>query len=361
MTLNDLVSLAAQKKATDIFITADAFPSFRIKGEIEFISALPKLSVSDCQDMIYNAMTTEQISKFERRNDLDLSFVVPEVAKVRASVYRQRQSMAMALRLMPINVPNLADLEMPQSVADMVKRREGLILVTGPTGSGKSTTLAAMVNEINQTRKCHIVTVEDPIEYSHINAKSVVSQRQIGTDVESFNEALRYVLRQNPDVILVGEMRDVETVHVAMSAAETGHLVLSTLHTCTAAETLERLIGLFPPHDKPFVGLRLSSSLAGIVSQKLARKADGDGVVAAIEVLVGTPTISGLLAEGVSGDIEDAVAAGGFWGMQTMNQCLASYVTAGLITVEEAELNSPKVSQLKQILRQITVPDQKAA
>lgn len=351
MNMNELITLAAQHKATDVFITADAFPAFRMRGEVEIMTDLPRMSISDCENLAYTIMTPEQISRFERRNDLDLSFVIPDIAKVRASVYKQRQSIAIALRLMQFKVPNLVDLNMPSAVTDMLKRREGLILVTGPTGSGKSTTLAAMVHEINQTRKCHIITVEDPIEYTHTNEKSIISQRQIGVDVDSFNEALRYVLRQNPDVILVGEMRDMETVHVAMSAAETGHLVLSTLHTCSASETLERMISLFPPHDKAHVGVRLSASLAGIVSQKLVNKADDSGVVAAVEVLVGTPTISALILEGKSVDIHEGIASGGYWGMQTMNQCLVNYIASGIITREEAVLNSPNIAELKQLLR----------
>lgn len=351
MKLSDLVEMASQKKATDIFITADAFPAFRIRGEVEIITGLPRMSAADCQNMAFDAMTNDQISTFERRNDLDLAFLVPNVSKVRASIYRQQQSVALALRLMPLGVPRLADLNMPEAVAEMIKHREGLVLVTGPTGSGKSTSLSAMVSEINHTRKCHIITIEDPIEYAHPSVKSVISQRQIGVDVDSFHEALRYVLRQNPDVILVGEMRDVETVHVAMAAAETGHLVLSTLHTSSASETLERLMGMFPPHDKAYVGIRLGASLRGILSQRLVNKADGSGIVAATEVLVGTPTISALLQDGKSSTIHEAIADGGFWGMHTMNQCLVRLVGSGIITAAEAELNTPNSAELKQLLR----------
>jgi len=351
MDLRELVSLAAGKKATDVFLTADAFPAFRIRGEVEFVNCLPRLSSGDCMEMAYGIMTTDQIGKFERQNDLDLSFVVPDVAKVRANIYRQRESVALALRIMRVNIPSLGELNLPSSIADMLKHREGLILVTGPTGSGKSTTLASMVREINESRKCHIVTVEDPIEYNHSNIKSVVSQRQIGADVDSFQAALRYVLRQNPDVILVGEMRDVETVHVAMSAAETGHLVLSTLHTSSASETLERLMGMFPPHERAYVGIRLSSSLRGIISQRLVNKADGNGVMAATEILIGTPSISGLLAEGQASSIHDAIAEGAFWGMRTMNQCLIDLVSSNTITIEEAEANSPNGTEFKQLMR----------
>lgn len=343
--------MAAQEKATDVFITAGAFPAFRVRGEVDIKNSLPRVSLEECQDMAYGIMTHEQVGRFERKNDMDLSFVVPGVAKVRASVYRQRQSLALALRLIPLEVPLLSDLGLPSAVTELTRHREGLVLVTGPTGSGKSTTLAAMVNQINHSRKCHIITIEDPIEYSHTSALSVISQRQIGSDVDSFNEALRYVLRQNPDVILIGEMRDPETIHVAMCAAETGHLVFSTLHTPSAAETLERVIGLFPPHDKGFIGVRLASALRGIVSQKLVRKAEGNSVVAAVELMLGTPTISALLSEGKSGDIHEAIANGQFYGMQTMNQCLVKYVQSGIINQAEAELNSPDIAQLKQLLR----------
>jgi twitching motility protein PilT len=352
MNLNELITVAGQKQATDVFITADAFPAFRIKGEVEIISCLPRLSEADCQGMAYGLMTSDQISRFECNYDLDLSFAVPEVAKIRANVYMQRGSIAMAMRLIPIKVPTLADLSMPNAVAELAESREGLILVTGPTGSGKSSTLAAMLNEINQSRKCHIITIEDPIEYSHVNAKSIISQRQIGNDVGSFNDALRYVLRQSPDVILVGEMRDVETVYVAMAASETGHLVLSTLHTSSAPETLERLTGMFQPHERDHVGIRLSASLRGIVSQRLLNRAHGGGRIAATEIMLGTPSIAALLQTGSASEIHDAMAEGAFWGMHTMNQCLIDFVKSDIITIAEAEANSPDQAELRQLLRQ---------
>ena len=350
MELKDLVEIASQKKATDVFLTSDAFPAIRTAGEVEIIDSLPKLSAEDCQQAAYSIMSSDQISRFERGNNLDLSFTVPGVANVRASAYRQRQSVALALRIMPLDVPSLEALDMPPAVAEMLKHREGLVLVTGPTGSGKSTTLAAMVREINHTRKCHIITVEDPIEYYYPNHNSVISQRQVGSDVDSFHDALRFVLRQNPDVIMVGEMRDVETVSVAMAAAETGHLVLSSLHTASAPETLERLMGMFPPHEKAYVGIRLSASLRGIVSQRLVNRAEG-GVTAATEIMVGNPSVSSLLAEGSSGAIHDAMEEGGFWGMRTMNQCLMQYLSSGIITQAEAEINSPNLSELKRMMR----------
>jgi twitching motility protein PilT len=240
---------------------------------------------------------------------------------------------------------------MPPAVAELAKQRQGLVLVTGPTGCGKSTTLAAMIDLINETRRCHIVTIEDPIEFVHPDKKAIVSQREVGIDTDSFSDALKYVVRESPDVILIGEMRDIETMHVALQAAETGHLVFSTVHTPSAAETMDRIINMFPPHDKPQICMRLSNSLRGIISQKLVPLKDGSGRIAAVEVMISTPTIAKLIEEGRVGQIYSAIEEGQFWGMQTMNQCLYKYYKQGLITEEDALAYAGNLTELRQMLR----------
>jgi twitching motility protein PilT len=223
--------------------------------------------------------------------------------------------------------------------------------VTGPTGSGKSTTLAAMINQINETRKANVITVEDPIEFVHPDKQGIVSQREVGIDTESFTTALKYVVRQSPDVILIGEMRDVETMNVALQASETGHLVFSTVHTPSASETLDRIVNMFPPHDKPQISMRMATSLRGVVSQKLIPRGDGTGRLAAVEVMIATPTVSKLIEESRFSQLYSAIAEGGYWGMQTMNQCLLRYYKAGLISEEDALGYAGNLTELRQMIR----------
>ena len=259
--------------------------------------------------------------------------------------------MGLVLRLIPLGIFSLDELGLPAVLRDLTVHRQGLILVTGPTGSGKSTTLAAMIDNINNNRRCNIVTVEDPIEFVHPDKKSIVNQREIGIDTDSFTDALKYVVRQSPDVILIGEMRDVETMNVALAASETGHLVFSTVHTASAPDTLERIINMFPPHEKPQICMRMSGSLRGVISQKLVPKIDGSGRIAAVEVMIATPTVSKLVEEGHSSQLNQAIMEGEYWGMQTMNQCLVRYYKQGIITEEEALLNAINVNEVKQMIR----------
>jgi twitching motility protein PilT len=296
-------------------------------------------------------MTHEQIGRFEHRHEMDLAFEVPGICRIRANIYQQRGAMGMVCRLIPLKIYSLEQLGMPPVLSDLTKSRQGLILVTGPTGSGKSTTMAAMIDLINSTRRANILTVEDPIEFIHPDKMSIVSQREVGLDTDSFQDALKYMMRQNPDIILIGEMRDIETMNVALAAAETGHLVFSTLHTASAAETLDRIINMFPPQDRDMVCLRLSGSLRGVISQKLIPRSDGTGRVGAIEVMIATPTIAKLIEEGRASQLYGAIAEGNFWGMQTMNQCLIKYYKAGLIAEEEAIANAGNVTEMKQMIR----------
>ena len=350
MDLTSVLKLGVEEKASDVFIKCGVPPCLRVDGRITNMD-LPVTSASDAQQLAYSIMSPGQIGWFERRHELDLAFTVEGLARFRANIYQQRGSVGMVLRIIPLQMWSLEELGMPPVVKELAEQRQGLVLVTGPTGSGKSTTLAAMIDVINKTRRCNIVTIEDPIEFVHQDNKSIVNQREIGIDTESFTDALKYVVRQSPDIILIGEMRDVETMNVALAASETGHLVFSTVHTTSAAETLDRIINLFPPHEKPQICLRMAISLKGIISQKLLPRADGSGRIAAVEIMVANPTISKLIEEGRSGQIYGAMNEGTFWGMQTVNQCLVQYYRAGLITEEEALANAGNQTELKQMLR----------
>lgn len=350
MELRELSVLAAEQKASDLFFKEGSPPTVRVNGKIIQLD-MPALTVDQVRDMAYSVMTHEQISRFERRHELDLAFTIEGVSRFRANMYQQRGTMGMVLRLIPLGIYSLDDLGMPPVISDLCTHRQGLVLVTGPTGCGKSTTLAAMIDMINTNRHCNIVTIEDPIEFVHQDKQAIVSQREVGIDTESFTDALKYVVRQSPDVILIGEMRDIETMHVALAASETGHLVLSTIHTTSASETMDRVINMFPPHEKPQICLRMANCLRGIVSQKLLPRADGIGRIAAVEVMVATPTISKLVEEGRASQLYAAIGEGGFWGMQTMNQCLVRYFKDGLISEEEAFFNAGNLTELKQMLR----------
>jgi twitching motility protein PilT len=351
MDLKQIAALAAEKKASDLFLKEHASPSIRVNGRINVLTELAPMTAEETRELAYSIMTHEQIGRFERRHELDLAFTIPEVARYRANIYQQRGSVGIVLRIIPLSIFSLETLGMPQVVADLARQRQGLILVTGPTGCGKSTTLAAQIDLINDNRRCNIVTIEDPIEFVHQDKLAIINQREVGIDTDSFTEALKYVVRQSPDVILIGEMRDVETMNVALQASETGHLVFSTVHTTSAAETMERIINMFPPHDKMQICTRLSKSLKGIISQKLIPRCDVDGRIAAVEIMIGNPTVGKLIEEGRSGQLYQAVAEGGFWGMQTMNQCVSKYFKAGFITEDEALSNAGNVTELKQMIR----------
>jgi len=350
MDLVEVLKTAAEQRASDIFFKENAPPVLRVHGKVA-PTDLPSLTAEEVRQLIYSVMTHDQIGRFEHRHELDLAFTMEGVARFRANIYQQRGSMGMVLRLIPLSIYSLEELGMPPAVKDLTMHRQGLILVTGPTGCGKSTTLAAMIDVINKSRRCNIVTIEDPIEFVHEDNMAIINQREVGIDTESFTDALKYVVRQSPDVILIGEMRDVETMNVSLAASETGHLVLSTIHTTSASETMDRIINMFPPHDKPQICMRMANSLRGIVSQKLLPTADGKARIAAVEIMVATPTVSKLVEEGRSGQLYNAVAEGGFWGMQTMNQCLVKYFKAGLITEEEAILSAGNMTELKQMIR----------
>jgi len=345
-----VVRTAVDQNASDIFLKEANRPCIKVRGQVRQMD-LPVLSAEDSKALAYEMMSPEQIKIFERCHEMDLGITVPNLVRFRVNIYQQRGSIALVLRLIPLEVKSVDQLGLPEVLKDLSRRRQGLILVTGPTGCGKSTTIAAMLNEINEARYCHIVTIEDPLEFIHRDKKSVVSQREVHIDTENFSAALRTVLRQAPDVILIGEMRDVETFEVALAAAETGHLVFSTVHTRSAAETLERILNMFPPHAKDQICMRLSQSLQGVISQKLVPTADMARRVGAIEIMIVTPTVAKYIEEGRVAEMYSAIDEGGFWGMQTMNQCLCRYFQEGLITEEVALANAGNLTELRQMVR----------
>ena len=352
--LRDMIRLAGEMKGSDVFIKENCPPTMRIHGIIQRIEGYEPLTADDTRAYAHSVMTPQQIGQFENRHELDLAFIVDGVSRVRANIYQQRGSMGIVCRLVPLKVYTLEDLGLPAAIGKMTLNRNGLVLVVGPTGSGKSTTLAAMLNRINEERQANIITVEDPIEFVHQDKKCIVSQREVGMDTASFTDALKYILRQNPDVILVGELRDMETMNVALQASETGHLVFSTLHTASAAETLDRIINMFPLHEREMLCLRLANTLRGVVAQKLLPRHDVPGRIAALEIMVVTPTIAKLIEDGKAGNVYSAIEEGDFWGMQTMNSCLTNYYKAGVVSEEDALDASGSKAELKQMMRRPT-------
>jgi twitching motility protein PilT len=294
----------------------------------------PILTPPVIQKMMYAIITQKQREKFEAELELDFAYAVPGKARFRVNLYRQRDALGGAFRLIPFEIKKLEDLGVPPSVANLAMLPRGFVLITGPTGSGKSTTLASLIDLANRSRKDHIMTCEDPIEFLHNHQSCLVNQREVGEDTHSFQKALKHVLRQDPDIILVGEMRDLETISVALTAAETGHLVFATLHTQDAAQTIDRVIDVFPPHQQQQVRVQLAGALQGVVCQTLARTYDGKGRVVACEVLVATPAIRNLIREGKTHQIYSSLQAGGKFGMQTMDQHLADLVKTGRISYE---------------------------
>jgi len=346
-----LVREAAAKRASDIFLKNGSVPMVRVRGSVEPTAGYPVLSPDETKQIAYSLMSQVQIKRFEERKEMDLGVTIQDVTRLRVNVFQEKGSVGLVMRLIPLKIYTIDDLLLPAVLKDIVKRKSGIVLVTGPTGCGKSTTLAAMLEEINAARHCTIITIEDPIEFVHPDQKAMFIQREVPIDTDSFTDALKYSMRQSPDVILIGEMRDVETFSVGMTAAETGHLVFSTVHTRSAAETIDRIVNMFPPEDKPQVCLRLSESLLAVVTQKLLPRADETGRVASLEIMIVTPTISKLIEENKPGDVYVAMREGGFWGMQTMNQSLDALTKQGLVTEDVALENAGVYTELRQMLR----------
>jgi twitching motility protein PilT len=334
VNIDTLLRLMFEKGASDLHITAGAPPMMRIDGQIT-ATEYEKLRPEVTQQLIYSILTDEQKEKFEKDNELDISFGVEGVGRVRMNVFQQRGSIASVMRNIPSKIRTFDDLKLPPVIKDLVKLPKGLVLVTGPTGSGKSTTLAAMLDWINSNLPHHIITIEDPIEYVHAHKACIVNQREVGTDTHSFTAALKYALRQDPDVILVGEMRDLETINAALTIAETGHLVFATLHTVDAIQTINRIIDVFPSGQQQQVRAQISFVLNGVISQQLLPLANSGGRVVALEVLIPTPAVRNLIREEKIHQIYSAMQTGTESGMQTMNQALFDLYQKGLVSHEE--------------------------
>ncbi len=348
--LMDIILKAKQFGASDIHITAGAKPAIRVDGKIRYLEEYPKLSPDVTQRLAYSVMSERHRRELEEKGQADFSFGVKDVGRYRANVFRQRGSVAMVLRALPSKILSVEQIGLTKKVLELCHRPMGLILVTGPTGSGKSTTLASLINYIVETMPKHVITIEDPIEYVFPHKRSVVNQREIGTDVESFADALRAALREDPDVILVGEMRDKETIEIALRAAETGHLVFGTLHTNTAISTITRIVDVFPPEQQEQVRVQLSFTLQGVISQRLAPKIGG-GRVLVYELLIPTTGIRNLIRENKLQQIYSLMQSGqAETGMQTMNQHLVRLVRSGVITVETAREMSPDLKELERLL-----------
>ncbi len=348
--LHQLLKAMVEKGASDLHITTGSPPQLRIDGQLVPLKTTP-LTPVETKQICYSILTDSQKHKFEEDNELDLSFGVKQLSRFRANIFMQRGAVAGAFRAIPFKIMSFQELGLPPVVSDLAKKPRGLILVTGPTGSGKSTTLASIIDRINQERHEHIMTIEDPIEYLHPHKNCLVNQREIGADTRSFKTALKYILRQDPDVVLVGEMRDLETIEAALVIAETGHICFATLHTNGAVQTINRILDVFPPYQQPQVRAQLSFVLEGVLSQVLISRAGGAGRVLALEVMIPNPAIRNLIREDKVHQIYSSMQVGQTkFGMQTFNQSLASLVARRLITTDDALGRSSDPEELRSLL-----------
>ena len=349
MNIDDLLRVAVERKASDLHLKVGNFPYLRVDGALVALGEVKRLSAEDMLNMAFSMMSNRQKQKFKESAELDLAYGVAGLGRFRVNVFQQRGNVGLVLRVVPTKIRNFEELNLPKIVYKICEERRGLVLVTGTTGSGKSTTLASMVDRINGTRTDHIITIEDPIEFLHRDKKGIVNQREVEVDTHNFSIALRAALRQDPDVILVGEMRDLETIGTALLAAETGHLVFSTLHTLDAVETIQRIIAVFPPPEQKQIRLQLASTMKAVVSQRLVRKSDNVGRVPAVEVLISTGFVRDcIINPDKTRAIREAIASGtSQYGMQTFDQSLYDLYAANLITVDEAMLNASNPDDFK--------------
>jgi twitching motility protein PilT len=348
--INDFLERVLELHGSDLHLTQGSFPMVRVHGELLPLAEFPVLNGSQIRQFVYAILTQRQRERFEEEKELDTSHSIPGKGRFRLNVMLQKDAVGAVLRVIPYEIVPLDSLGLPESVGQFSELARGLVLVTGPTGSGKSTTLASMIDVINRTKPVHIMTVEDPIEFLHGHKRSIVNQREVGSDTHSFAAALKHVLRQDPDVILVGEMRDLETISTALTAAETGHLVFATLHTQDAPQSVDRVIDVFPSHQQQQVRVQLAASLQGIVTQQLLPVSGGHGRAVAVEVLVATPAIRNLIRDGKTHQIYSMMQAGGKYGMQTMDQSLALLVRQGRVTLESASERCINQEDLRRLI-----------
>ncbi|MCG8431009.1 MAG: type IV pilus twitching motility protein PilT [Candidatus Omnitrophica bacterium] len=348
MEIADLLLLCVEKRASDLHITENEPPLLRIDGKL-LRTEFDKLNRSDLKRMIYSVLTDAQKEKFERELELDFSLALPKLDRFRVNAHIQRGAVEAAFRRVPLEVPGMDTLGLPKIITELARKPNGLVLVTGPTGMGKTTTLATMINLINEERECHIISIEDPIEFIFTNKKSIIKQREVYSDTHSFSDALKHALRQDPNVIIVGEMRDLETISTALTAAETGHLVLATLHTPDAPQTVERIIDVFPPHQQQQIKLQLADCLQAVISQLLLPHASGKGRVLACEIMVGTPGIRNLIREQEIEQIPTLMQTGSQYGMRTMDKSLKELVQRGLITLDAAMSKVKNAEEFRQL------------
>src|SRR5262245_38949671 len=346
----EVLTKMAEQRASDVHLSPGYCPAIRVRGKITALEEYPPLSAQQTRDTVYSLLNDDQRKRFESHKQLDLAYAVPGVARFRVNCFFQRGSISAAFRPIPHEIPKLDELGLPRVLEELTRKPRGLVLVTGPTGSGKSTSLAAMLDIINEERDEHMLTIEDPIEFLHYHKRCIVNQREIGADAEDFASALKAALREDPDVILVGEMRDLETMSTALTAAETGHLVFATLHTQSTAQTVDRIIDIFPAQQQAQVRMQLSIALQGVVTQQLLPTADGAGRVVAAEVLIPTPAVRNLIREGKTHQIYSAIQTSGSIGMQTMDAHLAQLVRLGRITRKLAEQRASVPEELKRLL-----------
>ncbi len=349
--IDELLEIVVARNASDLHVTTGTQPVIRVNGKLERLEGFAPLRQEQAQQLLYGITSTEQQKELEKRRQIDLSYPLPGLARFRVNIYFQRASLAGAFRLVPSTIKPLDELGLPASLYDLAERPRGLVVVTGPTGSGKSTTLAAMIDRINETRTDHIVTIEDPIEFLHRHKKCVVNQREIGPDATSFSEALRGALRQDPDVILLGEMRDLETIATALTAAETGHLVFATVHTQDAPSAVDRIIDVFPAAQQGQIRVQVAATLQGVVTQNLLPTADGRARVPACEILIPDDAIRNLIRQGKIEQVYSVMQTGSQKGMQTMEQSLVDLVIRGYVTQEMALSRSSRPTQLLELIQ----------
>ncbi len=349
-SIDELLQQMVAHNASDLHLTVGSPPAVRVRGNLVRLEPFDELSADDTRQLLYRIMSSEQQKQFEIRRQLDMSYSIPGLARFRVNVYFQRESLGAAFRLIPAVLKTLEELGLPASLHDLAAKPRGMVLVTGPTGSGKSTTLAALIDEINRTRADHILTIEDPIEFIHGHKSCIVNQREIGPDATTFADALRAALRQDPDVILLGEMRDLETISTALTAAETGHLVFATLHTQSAPGTIDRMIDVFPSEQQDQVRIQIAGTLEGVVTQTLLPTADGKGRVPALEILLPDDAVRNLVRQGKVEQVYSVMQTGTARGMQTMEQSLADLALRRVVTKEAALSQSSRPDLLMGLL-----------